>query len=314
LRNLQPSKPQLGFFVRRSRRPWPALALSAFAWIAGCDSGGGSGGSSGSEQVTIRYAGDKSAYGLFIEGSVAEASANTKPMATDSCTMSEVATTAGCTSSVATSAEGVTLALSGCFVEPGDELFHCELSSGIVRALRSDPTVHAGCGCQACPSAPAIAVCDSNVTECEASPLVAANVSRSPRPDSVATSRRGTGETTCSTCCETDYFEDEIGTVVSDEVLSEVAFIVTFSEECAFDFNGAAECDLLDRVYDDWTVQNFGDGGIVKRFCFAGRAAGQDALSVSLVGCRGLIDDITVTRALGADFTPLANVPTIRFE
>lgn len=295
--------------LRAALRPlWPLVLCG----MAACDSSGG--GSANS--VTIRYDGDTRAYGISIRTGTAATSASRSGARDGSpvCTMTAAATASGCSASIDASADGLDLALHGCFVEAGAALFDCQLSSAQAGGLRTGATVHAGCGCQVfCPTDPAIVVCDDGDVECEGAALADAATAQRTRPDVVATTQRGTGETTCSTCCETDYFPDEIGSVVSEEPLSEIQVDIDFAEECRFDFNGKAECEVYDPA-ENWVRVRSSGGTISQRWCFAASGEELEAGSLPILSCRGSIDRITVTRATGRDFGPLSVLPTVEFE
>ncbi|MFN2427921.1 MAG: hypothetical protein ABR587_15910 [Candidatus Binatia bacterium] len=308
------------------------LLLAVAVCTGGCGSDSGSG--NGNESVTIRYGGDRSAYGISVRSGaaiagatgdaatasassgalVAAASRSARQAGEVACTMSVATAAAGCTASIATSASGVDLALYGCFFDAGDELFDCELPTALIDGLRSDATVLAGCGCRSlCPASPSIDVCNDGDSACvEAARLRVAIASRPP-PDIVVTTQPATGETTCSTCCETDFHDDIIASVVSSEPISEFEVTITFADECRFDVNGTAECDL-DDPDAHWGEQRLTGSTLVHRFCLSADDPTGNTLSVPFARCRGLIDDVTVTRALGRNFAPLSTPPQVRFR
>lgn len=294
----------------------PATSLSRLAsmllatiGLASCDSSNGS-----APATSIRYAGDLPAYGIVVR-SGASAAATTAGEAQDTaCAVASDATAAGCSSEIDTTADGLRLALYGCFLAPGDQLFDCHLTEAMAETLRTDSTVRVGCGCQVnCPDAAAIAVCDEGSPECEDVIALQPTEERSTAPDSVATTQPGTGETTCSTCCETDFFPDEIGSAISDEPIAEIQVEVEFSEECRFDMNGTSDCDAYDPD-DNWERVRFAGSSTFQRWCFASSGPAIATKPLPILSCRGLIDDVQVTRAVGTDFAPLSTIPSIVFE
>jgi len=288
-----------------------ALLLFLFPWTAACGSSGDSG-----ERVTVHYIGDAAAYGISIRAGTAAAatSANAIVARDATCKPSAKTLAAGCTPNIESSEGEWTLALYGCFVGPGDELFDCELLRTPAEGFLANATVRAGCGCQTiCPTHPSIVVCANDSVGCGEAVVTADKSPTHVRSNVVTTTWPSVGATTCSTCCETDFYDDMIGTVRSDEPLSEVEMEVTFADECQFDFNGAAVCEA---AYDtgSWGRARFSESRLVKRLCLAVSGPAEGPLTAPVLSCRGLIIGAVVTRALGRDFEPLASVPTLQFR
>lgn len=279
-------------FPRRASLPLLFLGLLC---IADCNSGGG-----GSESVTIGYAGDASAYGILIRSG--DLQARTQVAASDPpCTMSPPAVAAGCNGSVETSEQGLRLTLRGCFLETGDALFNCELSSGQAAQLRSDATVTAGCGCQAtCPAAPAISVCDANTGDCQA-----ADTSAAEKTQVVSTTIRPTAETTCSTCCDVDTAPYTNAVLTSAQPLTEIEVRLTVNQDCQI---SDADCEVED--FFAWGETSIGAvSAATQRYCLASVNPIDNVITLPLLRCReGTISAATVVRAFGADFEPLADL------
>lgn len=292
------------------------LLLATFPWLSAC---GGSSGSS-TERVTLYYDGSSAAYGVSIRTGTASASSSTAGATTaeTSCTASAVAEAAGCAVKIEGNEDFLHLALYGCPVEPGDPLFDCDLPPEAVEQLRGGALVSAGCGCQAgCARAPGIVVCGAGEATCEqdiAQAIAQKNTGRARiPPDVVVTSHPATGETTCSTCCETDFYDDEIVSLVSDRPVSEVAVQIIFANECAFDNNGTAECDP-NYDHDYWDRGSIGGSTLVKRLCLAAGVPARSLLAEPILSCRGNIIEATVTYALDEDFKPLDVLPKFQFD
>jgi hypothetical protein len=288
-----------------------ALLLFLLQWVAACGSSGDS-----TERVTVRYSGDGAAYGISIRtGTVAAStSANGTVAQAATCKASAKAMAAGCTANIGSGEGEWTLALYGCFVQPGDELFDCELPPALTEGFLANAMVSAGCGCQMiCPASPSVIVCADDSVGCGKAVVTAGNSRMHAGSNVVATTSPSVGSTTCSTCCETDFYDDMIGTVSSDEPLSEVEMEVTFADECQFDFNGAAVCEAA-FDYGSWGQARFSESRLVKRLCLAASGPPEVPLAVPVLSCRGLIVGAVVTRALGRDFEPLTSMPTLQFR
>ncbi|MBI5505091.1 MAG: hypothetical protein HY899_09825, partial [Deltaproteobacteria bacterium] len=280
--------------IRLSRRAGIPLPLLALLCVGGCNSGGGD-----SERVTIGYAGDASAYGVLIRSG--DSQALTKAAAADPpCSMAAAAVAANCNGSVETSAGGLRLALRGCFLQPGDALFNCELSSDQAAHLRSDATVTTGCGCQAnCPAVPAISVCGTNAADCQETAASQAATSATTKAQVVSTTTRTTFHNTCSTCCEVDTSPYRNAVLTATQPVTEIEVRLTVYRGCEF---SDAACRVED--YFAWgVISSRTVNSTTLRYCLASANPIEDATALPLLQCKdGTVASVAVVRAFGADF------------
>lgn len=288
----------------------PSLSLCLLVLVAGCESSGGP------NAVTIRYAGDTTAYGIFIR--TIDPPADALLAAADeeegsSCHLTETASDAGCEFSGGQFlGNDVLLQLRGCYIEDGDALLDCELTSAQVAKLQSSGEVSTGCGCQNCPASPGFALCEVDTLDCdEAVVSLQATTGFATNAQIVPTTVRLEAETTCSTCCDTDFVPAEEIRMSSAEQVTEIVVELTLSGSCKLN---DADCEVIEGdVSSTGSIQS--PTVTTQRICIAAVDPFDPSIDLPLIACKeDTIDKVTVIRALDKNYEPLTELPTITID
>ena len=287
-----------------------ALSLCFVALLAACESGGGP------NAVTIRYAGDTTAYGIFIR--TIDPPTDALVAATDEeegspCHLTETARDAGCEFSGGQfPGDDVLLQLRGCYIEDGDALLDCELTSAQVAKLQSSAEVSTGCGCENCPTSPGFALCDVDSLDCDEAVIsLQATADSATNAQAVPTTVHLEAETTCSTCCDTDFVPAGEIRMSSAQQVTEIVLELTLFGTCTLN---DADCQVVEG--DVSSVGSIVSPPVTtQRICIAAVDPFDPSIDLPLIACKeDTIAKATVIRALDKNYEPLTELPTITID